>query len=57
MEGKSLKQNHTFGFLKRINQNNLITFYINNIRKLKKLKKILKKKYLNKNLLFKDMEY
>ena len=25
MEGKSLKQNHTFGFLKRINQNNLIT--------------------------------
>ena len=64
MEGKSLKQNHTFGFLKRINQNNLIASnereYINKILEFSKSKNLIKTSAEeisnNKNLLFKDME-
>ena len=64
MEGKSLKQNHTFGFLKRINQEKLITYneedYINKILELSNSKSIVDhfKNEIseNKNLLFQDME-
>ena len=64
MEGKSLKQNHTFGFLKRINQEKLITYneedYINKILELSNSKSIVdhfkNEISKNKNLLFQDME-
>tara|TARA_B100000212_G_scaffold332273_1_gene300367 strand:+ start:1869 stop:3662 length:1794 start_codon:yes stop_codon:yes gene_type:complete len=64
MEGKNLKQNHTFGFLKRINQNHLIASnereYIDKILEFSKSKNLVNKSKEeisnNKNLLFRDME-
>ena len=64
MEGKSLKQNHTFGFLRRINQKNLITHsekeYIGKILEFSKSNNMIEdsKEEIskNKNLLFQDMD-
>tara|TARA_B100000963_G_scaffold360931_1_gene393928 strand:- start:686 stop:2479 length:1794 start_codon:yes stop_codon:yes gene_type:complete len=64
MEGKSLKQNHTVGFLKRINQENLITCnerdYINKILELSNSKSLVSQSKneisKNKSLLYQDME-
>ena len=64
MEGKSLKQNHTFGFLRRINQKNLITHsekeYISKILEFSKSNNMIEdsKEEIskNKNLLFQDMD-
>ena len=64
MEGKSLKQNHTFGFLRRINQKNLITHsekeFIGKILEFSKSNNMIEdsKEEIskNKNLLFQDMD-